>query len=109
MQRIYEETLHEVREHIKGEDGVENSSVCFPHFCDKMSGKCNLCSMDVFGFQFEDSAHSSGKVWWQGPETADHMVSGGRAEEGIAGSDLAFSSNSAQDPSMEGNGSSYLS
>ena len=41
--------------------------------------------------------------------SAYHMVSEVRAEGGVAGSDITFSSSSVQDQSLEGNGSSYLS
>ena len=64
--------------------------------------------MDLIGFQLEDSTCGDRKVCWQGPEAADHIVSEVRAEEVVAGSDLTFSSNSVQETSMEGKGSSYL-
>ena len=84
-------------------------TLCFSYFCDKMSDKCNIQRTDLFGFQVEDSAHGDWKAWYQGPEAAYHMVSEVRAEGGVAGSDITFSSSSVQDQSLEGNGSSYLS
>ena len=84
-------------------------TLCFSYFCDKMSDKCNIQRTDLFGFQVEDSAHGDWKAWYQGPEAAYHMVSEVRAEGGVAGSDITFSSSSIQDTSMEGNGSFCLS
>lgn len=61
LRKMPEETLHESGEHLKSEDRIP--TLCFSYFCDKMSEKCNFQRTDLFGFQFEDSAHSDWNAW----------------------------------------------